>query len=175
MAKTTKTTLSYIDILKDDRDSQLVRNSELVLLMMLSLRVNPTKQYSCFPSYQLLSRDTGLDMTTLKRAARSLEGKNLIRRKVRPNHSNLWYLNVGMIQQAAEENRASAKTEEDETGSPFDPPVILNKDGEGTSSVVDVEFEPRSQRDRAVRRRFPSSSGRCLGITPPIPWRGRIR
>jgi DNA-binding MarR family transcriptional regulator len=124
-----KTYLSLLDMLLYTRDSGLTRNSQQSLLYHLVIRCRPKDDYSCFPGYDLLSRDTGLDITTLKRAARGLEEKGLVFRKVRHNHANLWYINFAEIQKKAEANRIIWGQLKNETkpSSPFALPFLRSK------------------------------------------------
>jgi hypothetical protein len=111
--------LPIFSILRFARDSHLVRNSELVLLYTLILRCDPLKGYSTFVSYDRLSQDTGSNPKTIQAAARGLETKGIITRRVRPKTTNLWFINVPMLQTAALaslEADATAPTE----SSPYD-------------------------------------------------------
>jgi hypothetical protein len=97
------------------RDSQSTRGAERELLYALCLRARADRKYSCWPGYAQLSADTGLHTTTLKRAAQELERKQLIRRVVRKNSSNIWFLNVPLIVDMANAKLAeieAAKVEE---------------------------------------------------------------
>jgi hypothetical protein len=103
------TNYGFMDLILDVRDSGLGKHSELILLYALASRVNPDRGFSCFPSYELLCADTRLDKKTLQRAAAGLEKSGLLRREIRPNHSNVWWLNVEKIQKTAIESRGQAK------------------------------------------------------------------
>ncbi|MGI4827759.1 MAG: hypothetical protein ACRYFU_06165 [Janthinobacterium lividum] len=114
-------------MLRNIRDARSTRNAERQLLDALGLRCNPKKKYMCWPSYHQLSLDTGLDSVTLKRAAKRLEDRNLIKRVVRQNRSCLFYLNVALLQEQAEAVKAAEEAsrqavEEDE--SPFEMPTL---------------------------------------------------
>ena len=120
-----KVHLMFFEIMNDARDAQLTKGAQQSLLYHLILRCDPKKDYSCFPSFELLCADTGLDMTTVKRAARELTKKGLISRVVRPNRSNLWYVNVKLLQEAAGSKRsARADDKAAKQSCPFEPPVI---------------------------------------------------
>jgi hypothetical protein len=145
-----KQSMNTWEILNDARDSRLTKGAQQSLLYHLIMRSDPKKQYSCFPAYELLCLDTGLDMTTLKRAARELERKELVIRQVRPNRSNVWYINVAKLQEVAAADRASRKEAKLEAGvqSPFAAPVIVstaktNGGGAVSAEADTVEFPTR--------------------------------
>src|SRR5689334_11875872 len=123
-----KTHLSFLDICLAIRDSRLVEKpSELNLLFCLALRADARKQYSCFPSYATLSKDTCLHPSTIQEGAQRLESIGLIQRKVRRPHSNLWFLNVVKIKEAADKNRLIEKADKEDfenPKSPFDQPAF---------------------------------------------------
>ncbi len=56
------------------------KGAQWEMLYALALRRNPNKKFICFPSYSQLAEDTQLDPATLKRAAKALEDKHLIKR-----------------------------------------------------------------------------------------------
>ncbi len=151
--------LMFFEIMNDARDAQLTKGAQQSLLYHLILRCDPKKDYSCFPSFELLCADTGLDMTTVKRAARELEKKGLISRVVRPNRSNLWYVNVKQLQEAADFKRvARADDKAVKHGCPFEPPTIrtqsnavppsqstvtTSKAGTEDASADDIDIPPQ--------------------------------
>jgi DNA-binding MarR family transcriptional regulator len=81
------------------------------LLQAIILRANQQKRYSCFPSYETLAADCNMDAKTLKRAAKVLEDAGLIRRHVRRNRSNLFVVNVDLIQQEHVKHKAKRDAE----------------------------------------------------------------
>jgi DNA-binding transcriptional regulator YhcF (GntR family) len=94
--------MALIKILWSIRDSGIVRNSERQLLDALAMRCRPKEGYKCWPSYRQVARHTSCNVGTLKKAAAALEEKNLIRRTVRRNRSNYFYINIVMlVEQAA--------------------------------------------------------------------------
>jgi hypothetical protein len=120
-----KTHLTFLDLLKDARDSHLAAKAELMLLLMLIVRCTPEERYSCFPGYPQLVEDTGLNIKTLKAAAAGLEKKRLVERKVRPNHSNRWFINAKLLHETAVANRAAKKErEEGYSDCPFELPAV---------------------------------------------------
>ena len=121
-------TLSLMDVIFDVRDCGLTKGSSYTLLLTLATRCNPREDYSCYPSYELLSRDTRLDVSTLKRGARELEELGLISREVRPNRSNFWYLNVAKIQKAADAARHEGQAGKSPARRcPFDAPIVKER------------------------------------------------
>ena len=83
------------------RDAGNTQAADRALLYSLILRSNVNKQYSCFPSYSQSAEDTGLHLVTCKKAARKLERLNLISRKGRGSRSNIFFINVGLLEQLA--------------------------------------------------------------------------
>jgi DNA-binding MarR family transcriptional regulator len=129
-----KKELSNFEVMRTIRDSHAVRNAPRQLLDALGLRCRPREGFKAWPSYRQLGLDTGLDPMTLKRAAKKLEEAKLIKRVVRPNRSTLFFLNISLLQELAEESRKAdderkraeeAKTSAAfETESPFPEPDI---------------------------------------------------
>jgi DNA-binding MarR family transcriptional regulator len=155
-----KDKLSVLDVAWDARDSHLAaKGGEATLLLMLALRTDPKKKYSCFPGYGQLKEDSGLNIKTLKAAAAALEKKNLVKRVVRPNHSNLWYINVKLLHETAEKNRAAdkrAKNNYDDC--PFEAPVL-----NVTSAPVPAPANTDTDKDDdGVEGFIPSSPRPCL-------------
>ena len=105
-----KTPKAVLGVLLLIRNARSTRNSQRELLYALALRCNPDRQFLCFPSYGLLAKDTGLDVATLKRAAKALEQAGIIRKVVRPNRSCVFFLNIKLLMEQA----AAAKAAEDE-------------------------------------------------------------
>ena len=103
-AKTTKSTT--LNLLLAVRDGASTKGAPRALLNALILRSRATAGFTCFPSYRKLAEDTNLDESTLKRAAKWLEDARLIRRHVRPMHSNRFTIRVGVIMDLAETKRA---------------------------------------------------------------------
>ena len=125
--------LSTNAILRAIRDARTTRGSERELLYALVLRINPSKGMHCWPSYSLLGRDTQLDVTTLKRAAKSLEQKGFIKRRIRKNRSNIFFVNVEPFLREAAQN----KLRPDETiESPF-----------ASSSPAEIEVDEENGTD----------------------------
>jgi DNA-binding MarR family transcriptional regulator len=127
-------------VLRLVRDARSTRNAQRELLYALAMRCQPAKKFICWPSYAQLAKDTLLDVTTLKRAAKRLEDAELIKRVVRPNRSNCFYLNVPLLQEQAAaikaaEDAAKLVVEEDDEA-PFGDPVI---DDARSRDVADSE------------------------------------
>jgi DNA-binding MarR family transcriptional regulator len=110
------------------RDARSTKNSERELLYALALRCNPNKNYSCWPSYRLLAEDTQLDPATLQRAAKLLEGRQLIKRAQRRNRSNYFYLNIRLLQE-----QAAAVEEREKEKAPFESPDLEDRLEEDTN------------------------------------------
>ena len=92
--------------------------------------------------YRQLSLDTGLDTVTLKRAAKRLEDRNLIKRAVRQNRSCLFYLNVALLQEQAEAVKAAQEAAKlaaaDE--SPFEMPTVDDASHDSDSYESDSDW-----------------------------------
>ena len=82
-------------VLRLVRDARSTRNAERQLLDALAMRCQPAKKFLSWPSYRQLALDTQLDEITLKRAAKRLEDKRLIKRVIRQNRSNCFYYQCG--------------------------------------------------------------------------------
>lgn len=95
------------------RDAQSTKGAEREVLYALILRCSSQKKYSCFPSYQQLAEDTGLNIKTVKRAAKKLEDAGIIKRLVRRNRSNIFQVQVGVLQKQAFERLAAKKAEKE--------------------------------------------------------------
>lgn len=141
-----KTHLSFLDIIKDARDSRLFRKAEQSLYYHLALYVDSKKDYSCFPSYAALCEDTGLDAKTLQKAAASLQEKGLIHLHLRHNRSNLWFLNVAKVQETAELSRE--QRDDAPLTSPFAPPVLPVEESD---KAPDTEFPAQRSADERER------------------------
>jgi DNA-binding MarR family transcriptional regulator len=108
------------------RDARLVRNAENQLVMALAMRCNPTKGYTCFPSYSLLAKDTGCNINTLKKAAAELERKGLIRRRTRKSKANVFAICVDQFLEPAAIQRAADRAEKEEFEDDNDPEPLEN-------------------------------------------------
>jgi DNA-binding MarR family transcriptional regulator len=124
--------MSVFAVLRLIRDARSTRNADRALLMALGLRCQPAKKFLCWPSYRQLALDTQLDEVTLKRAAKRLEDAGLIKRVVRQNRSNAFFLNISLLQdqaaavKAADEEAKKAAFEDE--GSPFAQPMSFTDD-----------------------------------------------
>ena len=112
------------------RDARSTRNADRALLFALAMRCQPAKKFLSWPSYRQLALDTQLDEVTLKRAAKRLEDAGLLKRVVRANRSNCFFLNVELLQQqaAAIKEAEDAAKNNDDLESPFAQPVIDGQD-----------------------------------------------
>jgi len=95
------------------RDSRSTKGAQRQLLMALGIRANAQAKYSCFPSYAQIADDTQLDEVTCRRAAAALEAKGLIKRRRRTSRSNLFFLQISVLEMRAIEAR-EARTREKE-------------------------------------------------------------
>ena len=93
------------------RDSRSTKGAQRQLLMAIAIRANAKAKYSRFPSYARLADDAQLDEVTLRRAAAALERKGLIQRRRRTNRSNLFLLQVPMLEKHAAEAREARAQE----------------------------------------------------------------
>lgn len=121
----TEEVMPIFRVLRFVRDARSTKHAERDLLNALALRCNPKKKYIAWPSYALLAKDTLLDEITLKRAAKRLEDAGLIKRVQRQNRSNLFFLNVALLQQqAAAVKEAELMDKEEVEAAPFADPMI---------------------------------------------------
>jgi DNA-binding MarR family transcriptional regulator len=119
---------TFFDMATWVRDSHLTKGSAQALLYTFVTRCDPKKDYSCFPTLDTLCADTGLDQKTVKRCADQLIKADLIKKAARFNSSNIWYVNVAKLQEAAERNRANKDAEKAAAeGCPFAPPILKSE------------------------------------------------
>ncbi|MDR3725963.1 MAG: hypothetical protein P4K86_02865 [Terracidiphilus sp.] len=122
----TRGILPVFSVLRLVRDARSTTNAPRELLYALALRCQPAKNFISWPSYCQLAKDTQLNEITLKRAAKTLEDAKLIRRVVRANRSNCFFINVALLQEQAAEVKATDEAEKLASASdesPFDEPV----------------------------------------------------
>lgn len=113
------------------RDAGSTKNAKRELLHAIAMRCRPDKNFIAWPSYRLLAEDTLLDESTLKRAARALEDENLIKRVIRPNRSNCFFVNAALLQEQADKRKVELKKNADrEEESPFAAPVVETSEEE---------------------------------------------
>ena len=124
-------------VLRLIRDARSTKNADRALLMALGLRCKPAEGFKCWPSYRQLAQDTLLDEVTLKRAAKRLEDAKLIKRLIRQNRSNTFYLNIPLLQQqvAAIKDEEEAKKAANDDESPFAQPANVSRDDENDNDV----------------------------------------
>jgi hypothetical protein len=117
-------TMPIFKVLRLIRDARSTKHADRALLNALALRCDPRKKFACWPSYRQLALDTLLDEVTLQRAARRLEDAGLIKRTIRANRSNLFFLNIPkLIEQADSVKKAEAR-DADPCESPFEQPTL---------------------------------------------------
>ncbi len=109
------------DILKLIRDARSTKHSDRIVLSALAIRVNPRKRHSCWPGQPLLVIDTQLDLKTVRAALDRLEANGLIARKKRFDDTDVYWINVALLQRQAAANKAM-KDELPEC--PFDEPTM---------------------------------------------------
>ena len=139
MALSKDSIIPLISLLWLIRDARSTKGAERQLLDALAMRCNPKQGYSCFPSYALLAKGTGLSIISLKRAAAALEKAGKIRRRTRQNKSNIFFLNIALLQEEAAAQKAADQAEREqlhadsghEPGSPFEEPAGLTKEDNG--------------------------------------------
>jgi hypothetical protein len=121
--------MPVFSVLRLIRDARSTKNADRALLMALGLRCKPAEGFKCWPSYRQLALDTQLDEVTLKRAAKRLEDTKLIKRVIRQNRSNSFFLNIPLLQeqaQAVEAAEEDAKKAAYDDESPFDQPTNVS-------------------------------------------------
>lgn len=127
-------TMPIFKVLRLIRDARSTKHADRALLNALALRCNPHKRFVCWPSYRQLALDTLLDGVTLQRAARRLEDAGLIKRTVRANRSNLFFLNIPKLVEQAEAEKKAETQDTDPYQSPFEQPVLDAADAGDTSA-----------------------------------------
>jgi hypothetical protein len=154
-----KSYASFFEISGWVRDSRLTKGSAQALLYTLVTRCDPKKDYSCFPSYETLSYDTGLDIKTVKSAADRLIEDDLVSKVARFNGSLVWYINVAKLKAGAEKTRALLAAKKAEaTVCPFAPPVLKSGEqpqvaSDNDQEVVDEIASGRAQKDSKVSKK----------------------
>lgn len=106
-----KKKMPIFELMRVIRDSRAVKNGPRLVLDALALRCRTEQEFRAWPSYRQLVLDTGLNMTTLKRIAKQLEERNLIRRKVKANKANTFFINVPLLQEMAQAARDEDQAE----------------------------------------------------------------
>ncbi|WP_334270106.1 helix-turn-helix domain-containing protein [Edaphobacter sp. HDX4] len=149
--------------------SEITTSSVRLVLWALISRCNPRQQYSSFASQETLAADTGLSITTVKRALDHLiENLKLVDRDHRPYASNRYFIDTKTMHDAAMRNKAeknNLKDERDKYVSPFDQPVperrspseAVDSDNAGHSGVDFVRQKPA---DKEAIDRI------CMNIAP---------
>lgn len=133
-----KKVMPVFKLMRTIRDSGSTRNADRETLYAIALRCRPAENFVAWPSYRQLAQDTCLNEMTLKKAARRLEEAKLIKRVVRPNRSNRFFINVPLLQQQASERLASFKKEDNLADeNPFGSPVDDNDDSHDDEGGVE--------------------------------------
>ena len=104
-------TLSTFEVIHLIRQTTTTKGAERMLLLMLATRCRPTQDYVAWPSYQQLALDAQYDEVTLRRAARLLAEKKLIAIQTRGSRTNLFFLNVDLLQEQAAAEQALQRAE----------------------------------------------------------------
>ncbi len=113
--------ISNFELLRLIREARSTEKSTRIVLNALALRANPKNRHSCWPSRPQIVIDTQLDLKTVRRALKRLEAGKLIAITKRLNQSDLYFINVALLQRQAAGNKI-AKDEIPEC--PFDEPTI---------------------------------------------------
>ena len=116
------------------------RHRLVLVLWVFASHVNEDQKYGTYVGYAELARITGYSPRTIKRAVEALEEQGLIKRTVRPHHSNFTHVNVKRIHDAALANRTQWKAER-EMESPFELPTPVSR--QMSRRVSDVELPLR--------------------------------
>ncbi|MFC6644436.1 helix-turn-helix domain-containing protein [Granulicella cerasi] len=175
--------LTTLDILRDARDSGLLRKAAQSLYYHLALRADQRTDYSTYVGYETLCADTGLDSKTLQKAARELESDGLVSRTIRPNRSNVWHLNIWEMHDRAEAQRVptvnpfvrqgvvsdSTDEEPDHTTAPADLDALDCTDGLTDAIVSDEHFAGKINADDA-RRIAEGICAKHQGLAPLVAW-----
>lgn len=131
--------LSFLEMIVNLRDSHLAGGTDLAVLYTLNSRVRPADRYSCYPSLDSIAADTGLNVKTVKRSIDRLQEANLLQKVQRYDNSNVYYLNVALLQEEAEKNRTKAAAEKEQDECTFALPRVAPKT---TTPPVAAEATP---------------------------------
>lgn len=139
--------MPIFEVLRLVRDARSTKKADRELLVALALRCDPTKHFIAWPSYAPLALDTLLDQATLKRAAKRLEDAGLIKRVVRTNRSNHFFINVPLLQEQAAQVKAGdaskIQTGEGIEASPFEAPALEDAAIDSTDLEIPIiELHP---------------------------------
>jgi DNA-binding MarR family transcriptional regulator len=105
VSDSSKPAVSLLKVLLLVRNARSTEKAERALLIAIALRCKPKDNWRCWPSYEMLAKDTLLSESALKMAAKKLEKVGLIRRVVRHNRSNVFIMNVDLLQEQAAKER----------------------------------------------------------------------
>jgi len=84
------------------RDAGSTKGADRLVLIALLSRCANDGLFKCFPSYALLAYDAQVNIQTAKRSVRNLVQAGIVRRKVRRNQSNFFFINVSLLKEQAE-------------------------------------------------------------------------
>jgi len=91
-----------IDHSPGKRRKRVLSHADYILLMTIIMRLKPSeKGYSCFPSIRRLAAETGLSLAQIDASKKHLREEFLLDWKRRYNGSNIWYVNVELLQELA--------------------------------------------------------------------------
>ena len=128
---------------------QTFQRAERLLLDALALRADKNKNWRCFPSYSMLSRDTQLSMRHLKDSARALKEKGFIKIHVRANKSNFYKVEYDFIEEKATRQRLEDdKLKFDQNRSAVDGDEWWQEESTGRGKQANPHREMRDKPDR---------------------------
>jgi hypothetical protein len=132
------------DLLEIVRDANVVKGAERHVLFALCMRANTKKNFTCFPSYAQIVEDSSVGLSQVKVAVRELAKAGWIRRQIRPNTSNLFFIDVPALKAAAEERRLTLrKGQLEETDDPCNVNGLCHDGGTNELDNTDgLESEP---------------------------------
>ncbi|MBV8438513.1 MAG: hypothetical protein JOY95_13475 [Silvibacterium sp.] len=91
-----------------------ITHADYILLMTLIMRINPDKSYSAFPSIRTLTAETGLSLAQIDGSKKRLRDLNLLDWR-RGYKSNIYYVNVQLLQEMSEKRNEREKRERRES------------------------------------------------------------
>jgi DNA-binding MarR family transcriptional regulator len=145
MKQTEKKTIPMFKVARLVRDARATTTpGQTLVLWALTLRCDPADHYSCYPSYDLIAKDTRLNIGTVKRVVSELKAMGLISTLVRHNHSSIYWVDIAKLIKMSAANMLADKAEREaktaknkETGCPFAEPSL--DDLEPTETGIDSD------------------------------------
>lgn len=102
---------------------------ELMLMLSLAFRTEYGNGWYCEPTYKTICSDTQMSIGTVIKIVRNLEQRYLIDRTRRPQQSNVYYINFGLIATLANKARKDGQPVNDiNYRAPWETEAAMSKD-----------------------------------------------